>query len=287
MKFGLAILLNFYVTLKAIAEMFLSIVTPTFNSEKYILRCINSVRDQNVSNYEHLIIDGNSTDGTLAKLKGHDKVHILSEPDKGQSDALNKGFLLAKGEWILWLNSDDYLLKGAIESFIKTQKQFPEANVIYGHMQYVDANETVFKKIYNIRYRPSFGKYGLYMPPSTGTFFKASFLKQNPLNLDHHYTMDTELFMRCSSLLETRVIDQFTVAFRFWEENKTLANLDGSGSLPIQHQKERESNHRKFIYKSWTARLPAVWRIYSKLRQLSLRPLYYFYKIRATLKSNN
>ena len=92
--------------------MFLSIITPTYNSQDKILFCINSVIKQNFEDYEHIIIDNNSTDRTLKLIKGinNKRIKIISEQDKGIYFAMNKGAKIASGQYLLFLNSDDFLI---------------------------------------------------------------------------------------------------------------------------------------------------------------------------------
>src|ERR1700758_618457 len=91
----------------------ISIVTPSFNQASFIVETLNSVKGQNYPALEHLVMDGGSTDETVEILQrlsgqpGWEHLHWISEPDLGQSDALNKGFRLASGEIVGWLNSDD------------------------------------------------------------------------------------------------------------------------------------------------------------------------------------
>lgn len=89
----------------------ISIVTPTYNSEKYLEKCILSIKNQNYDNFEHIIVDGGSTDGTLDIIKRHERTYPMkwiSEPDEGMYDAINKGFKMADGDIYAWLNSDDF-----------------------------------------------------------------------------------------------------------------------------------------------------------------------------------
>lgn len=113
-----------------------SIITPSFNQGKFIEDTILSIKNQDYPNIEHIVIDGGSTDNTLAILQKYEKQYNLkwiSERDKGQSDALNKGFQIAKGEIIGELDSDDvYFDKNVITHIIDIFNKYPEIDVIYG-----------------------------------------------------------------------------------------------------------------------------------------------------------
>jgi len=113
-----------------------SIVTPSYNQGQFIEDTILSVKNQDYSNIEHIIVDGGSTDNTLEILKEYENSYNLrwvSEPDNGQADAINKGFDMAKGEIIGWLNSDDtyfssHVLTKVVEKFRQT-----EAKIVFGN----------------------------------------------------------------------------------------------------------------------------------------------------------
>jgi glycosyltransferase involved in cell wall biosynthesis len=124
----------------------ISIVTPSFNQKSFIGEALESVQLQNHEYYEHLVIDGVSTDGTVDLLRGraankrYRKMSWISEEDSGQSEALNKGFRRAKGEIIGWLNSDDRYRPGCFEHVIQAFKNHPETDIFYGDYRVV--NET-------------------------------------------------------------------------------------------------------------------------------------------------
>lgn len=100
-----------------------SVITVTFNADKSILACINSVKNQSYPNIEHIIIDGLSTDNTVELIKENSVAFLLSEPDKGIYDAMNKATQYAKGEWVLFLGADDTLLTGFSELCYKLQNK--------------------------------------------------------------------------------------------------------------------------------------------------------------------
>lgn len=129
-------------------EFILSIIIPTYNSSKTLMFCLNSIINQSMKNFEVLIIDGNSTDTTLNIAKSYDdeRIKIISEPDKGIYDAMNKGIDIAKGEWLYFIGSDDKLYNNNVfEEVIKYNSQF--IDVIYCN---VCVESQIIGKEYNI-----------------------------------------------------------------------------------------------------------------------------------------
>ena len=118
----------------------ISIVMPSYNQVEFIERSILSVLNQNYQNYELLIIDGGSNDGTIEIIKKYQKyiTFWISEKDKGQSDALNKGFKLCTGEIYGWLNSDDVYLPNAFKLIMKAAKKNPNKKIIFGDFISID-----------------------------------------------------------------------------------------------------------------------------------------------------
>jgi len=96
----------------------ISVITPSYNSGNYIECAIKSVLEQNYQNFEHIIVDGGSSDGTLEVLKKYPHLKWVSGSDQGQSDAMNKGFILSSGEIIVYLNADDYFEEGAFHAVL-------------------------------------------------------------------------------------------------------------------------------------------------------------------------
>src|SRR5947207_680895 len=107
-----------------------SVVTPCLNPGERLVRCLDSVSRQTYADVEHVVVDGGSTDGTveLARSRG---LLVVSEPDRGQTDALNKGFALATGGYVGWLNADDWLVAEAIERIVDTFAANPRVGWVY------------------------------------------------------------------------------------------------------------------------------------------------------------
>jgi len=120
---------------------FISIVTPSFNQGAYIEENIKSVLRQNYPNFEHIIIDGSSTDGTIDILKKYDHLIWVSERDKGQSEAINKGFKTANGEIIGWLNSDDCYEPDAFSTIVRELNKAEDKYIVFGDCNLIDKNE--------------------------------------------------------------------------------------------------------------------------------------------------
>ncbi len=121
--------------------MKISIVTPSYNQGQYIEDAIKSVLAQNYENFEHIIVDACSSDNTLTVLKKYPHLKWVSEPDEGQSDALNKGFEKASGDIIGWLNADDYFLPNAFLTFVKVSTVKSNIDFFYSNYLWVDKNK--------------------------------------------------------------------------------------------------------------------------------------------------
>jgi glycosyltransferase involved in cell wall biosynthesis len=126
----------------------ISIVSPSFNQGSFIEAAIKSVLDQNYRNFEHIIIDGGSTDNTVEILKKYPHLIWVSEPDEGQSDALNKGFRLATGDYIGWLNVDDYYLSDAFSSAINAFSSDSSIDAVYSNYCIVNADSSFNRELY-------------------------------------------------------------------------------------------------------------------------------------------
>lgn len=121
------------------SDLKISVITPSFNQDKFIERTIQSVLNQKYPYLEYIIIDGGSTDNTLAILKKYQAfLDWISEPDKGQVDAINKGFKKTTGDIVCWLNADDEFLPNALQTVAVYFSQHPEARLLYGDAEAID-----------------------------------------------------------------------------------------------------------------------------------------------------
>ncbi len=178
--------------------MKITLITVTYNSEKYLSQCIASIRNQTYDNIEHIIIDGKSTDNTVSIIKENESKikYWISEPDRGMYDAINKGIKQATGEVIGILNSDDILATDdAIENIVKA---FKEQNVdsVYGDLQYVDKQNTnrVFRVWKGKTYKRSLFKMG-WMPGHPTFYIKKSAIDKFGGYENHYFTAADYEFM--------------------------------------------------------------------------------------------
>jgi len=180
--------------------MKISIITVCYNSEKYIQSAIESVINQDYKDIEYIIIDGNSTDGTIEIIKKYkNKIHkFISEPDKGIYDAMNKGIKLATGEVIGFLNSDDLYQNNSVISNIVEGFVNKDCSIIYGDLFYVKpGNPQIIIRSWNSKsfVRGSFKK-GWHPPHPTFYVKREIYEKYGVFNLNYRLAADFELMLR-------------------------------------------------------------------------------------------
>jgi glycosyltransferase involved in cell wall biosynthesis len=190
----------------------ISIITPSYNQGTFLEKTIRSVLLQNYPNLEYIIIDGGSTDNSVDIIKKYEaKIHHwVSEKDRGQSDALNKGFERATGTIVAWINSDDYFEKGAL---INVARAFmnSDADVVNGNCIMVRSNgSTYLDKSGEVTLFRLLQHWNLYFcPPQPSIFFKKELLdKVGRLDVKLNYSMDLELWIRMSIYGKFLYIDQ-------------------------------------------------------------------------------
>ena len=203
-----------------------TIVTPSYNQGQFIDATIRSVLAQTYPNIEYIIVDGGSTDDTMHVVAQYgDRIHrVISERDRGQSDAINKGFRLAKGKLVGWINSDDLLYPDCVAQIVQLYQQHPDGTVFYGAVNdWIDANGHIT------------GKRSLPIPDrdfllaqnydliQQGSFYPTEVVRRvGYLNEANTYCMDLDLWLK---LLDHGSIhaytDQSIAAFRMWEATKT------------------------------------------------------------------
>ena len=224
----------------------ISVITVSYNQGEFIKQNIESVLAQNYPNFEHLIIDGGSTDSTLSVLKEYPHLKWTSEPDRGQSDALNKGFARATGDIIAWLNSDDWY---AAEVFFVIANALKDYPVVMGKAEQTDREGRTTEVIQNVP--RSFYDLWRYWVPYAGVaqpsiFFTRKALEESKrhdgsyIDEDLYFTMDSDLWMRLANRYPfIKHINKTLSYFRIYEENKT-------GAWPLATQRECSRIFRRY-----------------------------------------
>jgi len=178
----------------------LSIVTPSYNQGEFIEDTLRSVSEQNIVDVEHIVIDGDSDDNTVEVLKQYETEYNLrwiSEPDEGQSEAINKGISMAEGHFIGWINADDYYYSNAFKIFSEGLDRCPDADIVYGDFMFVDMQKQEIEPKYHTRPSRFIHKYWQNYTANHCTFIRQSVLeKVGGVNEELEYVMDAELFWR-------------------------------------------------------------------------------------------
>ncbi len=207
----------------------ISIVTPSYNQAQFLERTILSVLNQSYSNIEFIIMDGGSADKTVDILKKYNQkiTHWESKRDKGQTYAINKGFRMATGEYIGWLNSDDYLEPNVLENIAKGFKTDVNIGTVLGKIFLVNGNgkkigerfnkeEITVDSLLN-------GKVQVNQP---GTFHRKIFLeKYGYLDESLNFAMDYELWIRLAQYSKFKQLDIFVANHRFHKLSKTQSEF--------------------------------------------------------------
>lgn len=181
-------------------EPLVSVLTPSFNQRRWLGETLDSVARQTYPHLEHVVVDGGSTDGSVDVLRTVLPAGSwISEPDGGQSDALNKAFNRSHGEIIGWLNSDDaYLFDDAVESVVAYFRANPDVDVVYGHAALVSENGSLLHVMWMPRYSKSrLWRQNFLSQPAV--FMRRRVLEDGFLDESFHYTMDHELWLRLAA----------------------------------------------------------------------------------------
>lgn len=201
----------------------ISIVTPSFNQHKYIEETIRSVLLQGYPDLEYIIVDGGSTDKSVDIIKKYAKYlkYWVSEKDKGQSDAINKGIQKATGEIVGWLNSDDMYFPGALVAMGKAFQKYPDADLIYGAGAKTDERGNIIKKVVARPFEKKRIKRLLFFLQPSMLFKRDIFLKLGGLNIESHYVMDWELLLEMAQVGKIYSINNPVGMLRRHEGTKT------------------------------------------------------------------
>jgi glycosyltransferase involved in cell wall biosynthesis len=205
----------------------ISIVMPCFNQVRFVERSILSIINQRYSNLDFIIIDGGSTDGSVEIIKKYEKYlsYWISEPDKGQSDALNKGFAIAKGDIYGWMNSDDLYLPDSFCVVASKFQENPEAKIIFGDWLEIDVNDVCTAYHHAFDFNLNQFKYeGFHMNAQSMFWRNKVHSKFSGFDVDLHNTMDYQMIIEFGLHEKENTYKRLPIplgCFRRYEAQKT------------------------------------------------------------------
>lgn len=206
-----------------------SIVTPSFNQARFLETTIRSVLSLNYPQLEYIIVDGGSTDGSLDIIKKYSGklAWWVSEKDKGQTDAINKGFAHAKGDILAWLNSDDTYLPDAVGSAVKFFQEEPQLGLVYGDTNFINETGRVVGKFHAAQTSLRLLRQGYVHLPQQAAFFRGSLWRSvGPLDPTFYFAMDYDLWVRIAARAQLKYVPQVWANFRLHSAGKTMAADD-------------------------------------------------------------
>ena len=212
------------------AQPLVSIITPSFNQARYIEATIQSVLGQDYPRIEYIIVDGGSTDGTPDVIKKYeDKLAFwVSEKDKGQTDAINKGFARAKGDILAWINSDDTYEPGAVSAAVSYLAAHPDVGMVYADCNFINEEGRVIGKFGSAQTDSRLLRQGYVHIPQQTMFFRADLWRQvGPLDPSFYFAMDYDLWTRLVARAPLKYLPgQVWANFRLHTSGKTIAADD-------------------------------------------------------------
>jgi glycosyltransferase involved in cell wall biosynthesis len=204
-----------------------SVLTPSLNQGRFLADTLRSVAAQNYLNLEHIVVDGGSTDGSVEILRhwadSHPSCRWVSEPDNGQTDAINKALQMARGEIIGWLNSDDVYCDGAVQAAVAALQAHPELLMIYGDVWMMDQGGVLRHRAdwvqdYDLRrlYRVE-----NYIAQPAVFLRRRAFDLVGPLDATLHWTMDWDLWIRVGKAGPVKRIPEVLACIRDYPATKS------------------------------------------------------------------
>ena len=194
----------------------ISIVVPSYNQGQFIRATIDSILAQKLNGIEILVMDGGSTDNTVDVLRSYgDKIKWVSEEDRGQSHAINKGFERASSDIFGYINSDDTYQPGALSTVLDAFQQHPEADFVYGDFNYINATGSVMASRRTTDFDYDILRFDHNFICQPASFWRRSVIERiGPIAEDIYYFMDYEYYLRAAA-----------AGMCFYHLRQNLANL--------------------------------------------------------------
>ena len=229
-----------------------SVITPSFNQGGFIEDTLRSVRSQDYANIEHIVVDGGSTDSTVEMLREYQHTYNLrwsSEPDDGHADAVNKGFRMARGEVIGWLNSDDaYFDVSAVSTAVKVLQDRPGIDVVYGDIVYTSEDNTVLL----VRCVPHLFSYRRLLLAcflaQPAVFLRRKVTEEHQLDTSTRFAVDYEYWLRIGQQHRFAHIDRILAADRCHASRRLITGADRVRAEAREAQGRHGQSHNLIFY---------------------------------------
>ena len=234
-----------------------TIVTASYNYGRYIGECLGSVAQQQGVTFEHLVMDAGSLDDTREVVARFPHASFFQEPDKGMSDGINKGFLKAKGQWVMWLNADDRLKPGALLAVKQCAESHPDGDVIYGCWDFIDAAGEFLRTMTLFPFdRRILVQQGCYIG-STACFYRrpTTIDEGHLLDIDFGYCMDGEYYARLAHLGKRFVyLPEVLADFRLHDQSISQSSI-GKGDMKNVLRVQRQAAEPRAIRRVYGIKL--------------------------------
>jgi len=203
-----------------------SIITPAHNAEKFIAKTLKSVEGQDYQNLEHIVLDDGSTDNTSSILKQYQKNYNLrwfSKRNEGQTVTVNKGFDMAQGDLVIWLNADDVLFnKQVTTSIVRKFESDPSIGVVYGHTAILDENSRIIKIQFSIPWFNLGTLRRAHFAP--GIFYRRNVALKYKLDSTFNYAMDYEQTLKmCNDRIRFAFLNKILIGYRRHKATKSMS----------------------------------------------------------------
>jgi len=240
-----------------------TIVTPSFNQAHFLEETIRSVLAQDYPNLEYIIVDGCSSDGSQEIIERYadELAWWVSEPDQGQTDAINKGFGRAEGDILAWLNSDDTYQPHAVSEAVAYLQAHSEAGMVYGDANLIDASDQIIGKFPARQTDYQRLRRGYVHIPQQAAFFRASLWRQvGPLDPSFYFAMDFDLWVRLAKLAPLHYYPRVWANFRLHQSGKSLISDDRCWPEMLRvHYREGGSWFSPIVFKAKIRPLLYAW----------------------------
>ncbi len=238
------------------ATPLVSIVTPSYNQAAFLEQTLRSVLEQDYPAIEYLVVDGASSDGSVAIIEryAHRLAWWVSERDGGQAEAINKGLARCRGEIVAWLNSDDLYLPGTVTAAVAALQANPQAGMVFANMLAIDgAGETINVLRYGDWGLAELMQFQIIGQPAV--FMRRAALEQaGLLDLNFHLLLDHHLWLRMAQVAPIRYVDQTWSAARYHAGAKNIAQARAFGQ-------------EAYAIVDWMPRQPRLERLFHDLQR--------------------